>query len=300
MVSLEDLRRRVAGRIRVGESLAPFTALGIGGPAAFLVEPSTEEAFVAAVGYFRTRDIPCLLIRRGCNLLVAPGGYDGAAISVEGGLAGIAEEDRTACRAGGGTHAAALVEYCITRGLAGAESLAGIDGTVAGVLVRDGAPLEGALRALDVLRDGTVVRLDRTAALRRGDAAGRDVILGAAFRFAQAPKGDLLRARRSHLVAHMRARPLNIPQSAVMFRDPPGGRAAELIASSGVRAPGSGSLAFAPGNPNVIVRTGDAAPADVLETIDAVRRAVRRRHGVTLEPALTPVGFGARVRREVA
>ncbi|HUI10781.1 MAG TPA: FAD-binding protein [Bacteroidota bacterium] len=295
MVSLEDLRRSVAGRIRVGESLAPFTGLGIGGPAAFLVEPATEEAFVAAVCYFRAQGVPRMLIRRGSNLLVAPRGYDGAAISVEGGVEQVEPLEGASCRAGAGTRLAALVDYCIARGLAGAEQLAGVDGTVGGTLVRGDGPLAGASGEIDVIREGAVVRLPPGAPLR-----GDDVVLAARLNFTPAHRDELILRRRAHLASRLAAGPLNIPHSAVMFRDPPGGRASELIAASGVRAPRHGTLAFSPASANVMVRTGEASPADVLDMLTAVRRSVRRSCGVTLEPALKTVGFGAGVLREVA
>ena len=85
-----------------------------------------------------------------------------------------------------------------------------------------------------------------------------------------------------------------------MFRDAPGTPAGELIARSRVRALRGGALRFAPAHPNVLVRTGEASASDVLDVMAVVRRAVRRACGVTLEPALTPVGFGMPALREVA
>jgi UDP-N-acetylmuramate dehydrogenase len=119
--------------------LAPFTTFGIGGPARWFAEASSEEEIVEATAWARERGLALFVLGGGSNLLVADAGFDGLVLKV--GLRGISVEassDETRIyRVAAGED----WDYCVQRAVddccAGVECLAGIPGTVGGTPVQN-------------------------------------------------------------------------------------------------------------------------------------------------------------------
>jgi UDP-N-acetylmuramate dehydrogenase len=107
-------------------SLAPFTTLRLGGPAARLVTAVTDEELVEAVSAADARKEPVLLVGGGSNLVIGDEGFDGTAVVVA--TRGVALDGRTLELAAGENWTDAVAET-VRAGLAGIECLAGIPGS---------------------------------------------------------------------------------------------------------------------------------------------------------------------------
>jgi UDP-N-acetylmuramate dehydrogenase len=117
--------------------LAPYTTLGVGGPARFLVKAGSEEQIMSALEFARTRGCPVFVLGGGSNIVVSDSGFSGLVIKME--LSGIQTPDE-----GSGTISVAsgvgwddFVQHCVSRNLAGIECLSGIPGTVGGAPVQN-------------------------------------------------------------------------------------------------------------------------------------------------------------------
>jgi UDP-N-acetylmuramate dehydrogenase len=133
--------------MKESQPLAPFTTLGIGGPARWLVEASSEEEIVEATAWARERGIALFVLGGGSNLLVSDAGFDGLVLRV--GLRGVEvdEADHDSRQAGepsnrvykayAGEDWAGFVERTVQDNCAGVECLAGIPGTVGGTPVQN-------------------------------------------------------------------------------------------------------------------------------------------------------------------
>ena len=125
--------------IRQNIPLAQFTTFGIGGPARWFAEASSEDDVVEAATWARQHSAPLFVLGGGSNLLVADSGFDGLVLRIA--LLGI----ETTCEGTGqGTVSAAAGEdweACVQRSLdagwAGLECLSGIPGTVGGTPVQN-------------------------------------------------------------------------------------------------------------------------------------------------------------------
>src|ERR1700722_3564457 len=121
-------------RIIEGQPLAPFTTLGIGGPARWLAEAASEAEIAQASDWARGRGVPLFVLGGGSNVLVAEAGFDGLVLHV--GLKGI-ERDGELFRVAAGELWDEFVGRAVADEYAGAECMAGIPGTVGGTPVQN-------------------------------------------------------------------------------------------------------------------------------------------------------------------
>jgi UDP-N-acetylmuramate dehydrogenase len=112
--------------------LAPFTTLGIGGPARHYLRATTLEDVESGEGWARSWDLPLLVLGGGSNVVVSDDGFPGLVlhvdvhgIDVHQGADGAVEIDAAA-----GEDWDALVALTVERGWAGLECLSGIPGRV--------------------------------------------------------------------------------------------------------------------------------------------------------------------------
>ena len=128
--------------IRENVPLAPYTTLGVGGPARFFAEAASEGEVRAALDWAAARGLAAFILGGGSNLVVADEGFAGLVVRVaikgvtarDGGNEGGAEVIVTA---GAGEDWDELVAACVGRGLAGFECLSGIPGLVGGTPVQN-------------------------------------------------------------------------------------------------------------------------------------------------------------------
>lgn len=179
--------------IRENVSLAPFTTLGVGGPARFFAVASDENHVTEALSFTRTRSVPVFALGGGSNLVVSDAGFPGLVLKIE--IPGIRQLDadgRTAV--GAGVRWDAFVQYCVSRNLAGVEALSGIPGTAGGAPVqnigaygRESGETITAVRAWDTHSDMIVelTRAECVFAYRRSvfntTGAGRYIVLQTEF-----------------------------------------------------------------------------------------------------------------------
>ena len=62
--------------------LAPYTTFGIGGPARWFVEASTEDEVLEAVRFAQERNAPLFVLGGGSNLLVSDAGFPGVVLRI--------------------------------------------------------------------------------------------------------------------------------------------------------------------------------------------------------------------------
>jgi UDP-N-acetylmuramate dehydrogenase len=114
--------------------LGPFTTFGIGGPARWFAEASSEDEVAEACDWVRKRGVLLFVLGGGSNVLVADEGFPGFVLRV--GLKGI-ERNAELFRVASGEDWNHCVEQSLGANCAGLECLAGIPGTVGGTPVQN-------------------------------------------------------------------------------------------------------------------------------------------------------------------
>ncbi len=126
--------------LRENEPLAPFTTLGVGGPARWFVEAVSEEEIVEAAEWARGRGVNLFVLGGGSNLVIADAGFDGLVLQIA--LRGVftAGQDadgRQTYQVAAGEDWDKFVARSVVHHCAGIECLAGIPGTVGGTPVQN-------------------------------------------------------------------------------------------------------------------------------------------------------------------
>jgi len=111
--------------------LRDLTRFGLGGPAQFLVDASTEDSLAAALSAVRKGTCPHALIGGGTNLIVSDEGFPGVVLRY---TASRIEADGSVMSVQAGALLQELVDFSIARGLRGLETMTGIPGWVGGAI----------------------------------------------------------------------------------------------------------------------------------------------------------------------
>ncbi len=115
--------------------VAPYTTLGIGGPARWFAEAVTEAEVVEAADFARDQALPLFVLGGGSNLLVSDEGFPGLVLRMA--IKGIEPLGECTFSVGAGEDWDQFVNFVVDRGCGGIECLAGIPGTVGGTPVQN-------------------------------------------------------------------------------------------------------------------------------------------------------------------
>jgi UDP-N-acetylmuramate dehydrogenase len=146
--------------------LAPFTTIGIGGPARYFVRAVDIDVLREAIDWARDRSLPLFILGGGSNLLISDAGFDGLVIHVD--LRGVtvqAEDEYAMVRVAAGEVWDDFVALAVSRGWAGVECLSGIPGSVGATPIQNvgayGQEVSETIARVEVLdrRDGLVKTL---------------------------------------------------------------------------------------------------------------------------------------------
>jgi UDP-N-acetylmuramate dehydrogenase len=301
-VNLSELARSrdLADRLLTNEPMSKHTSFRIGGPADYFAAAETEKQLRAWLGVAKELQQPLLILGRGTNLLVADGGYRGLVIENRCCRYYIDPESQVV-EAEAGLPLALLARETAESGAGGLEWAIGIPGTVGGAIVNNagayGGEMAAVVRAARVLDShGKVHELHatdlalgyRTSRFRNAHASG-EIILSVELQLNTEPVVTL-REHMNRYLAQRRAAQPRQPSAGSVFKNPPGGSAAQLIEEAGLKGTRVGGAKISEKHANYIVNVGDARAEQVLSLIAMVKQQVRQRFGVDLELEIELVG----------
>ncbi len=289
----------VRGAVEANGSMADFIWFRTGGPAEWMFRPADLDdlaQFLAAL----PADVPVLPVGVGSNLIVRDGGVPGVVIRLPKSFARVAV-DGDLVRAGGAAMGITVASAARDASLAGLEFLRGIPGTVGGA-VRMNAGAYGRDTS-DILVEATVITRDgrievwpaerfgftyRHSALPEGH-----VVVEALFRGAPGDKAAIT-AEMDRIAAEREAsQPLRSRTGGSTFKNPPGGKAWQLVDQAGCRGLKVGAAQVSEKHTNFLINTGGATGADIEALGEEVRRRVKEASGVELEWEIERVGVAS-------
>jgi UDP-N-acetylmuramate dehydrogenase len=268
------------------------------------------------------------MVGLGSNLLVRDGGLRGTVILVHWALRQVrlvTMDDRVGeIDAGAGIPGPKVARFAALHGLAGAEFLAGIPGTVGGALAMNagcygGETWEIVAGATTIDRGGSLrertpgdyeiayrhVRLKAEGTRQKeegGELAAEDHpssliphpseewFVSARFRLNRGSGAESRRRITELLKRRIATQPLNQPNAGSVFRNPRGDYAARLIEACGLKGHTRGGAQISNKHANFIVNFAHARAADIEALIELAERSVRKQFGIALEREVRIVG----------
>jgi len=284
------------GRLLANQSLAELTWFRVGGPAQVLFMPE-DEADLSSFLANLPGEIPVTVIGLGSNLIVRDGGVPGVTVRLGRGFGEVAIEGLN-IRAGAAVPDVKVARAAQDAGIAGLSFMRGIPGGVGGALRMNGGAYGGETK--DALVEARAV--DRTGRIHVLSNADMDYTyrhcgVPADYIFTQAlyrgSRGDpaVIAAEMDKITESREAtQPIKSRTGGSTFKNPPGGKAWQLIEAAGCRGLKVGGAQVSEMHCNFLINLGDAAAADIEALGETVRRRVKETSGVDLEWEIERIG----------
>ena len=290
---------KLRGRLLSNQSLAELTWFRVGGPAQVLFMPEDESDLAYFLGALPA-DIPVTVVGLGSNLIVRDGGVAGVVVRLGRGFNEVLVEG-TRITSGTAVPDVKVARAAQEAGLAGLAFMRGIPGAVGGALRMNGGAYKGETK--DVLVEARAVdRQGRIHVLKNADMHYTYRHCGAPddFIFTQATfegtPGDraAIAAEMDKITESREAtQPTKSRTGGSTFKNPPGGKAWQLIDAAGCRGLIVGGAQVSELHCNFLINLGTAKAADIETLGETVRRRVKDNSGVELEWEIKHIGVPA-------
>lgn len=285
-------------QLLLDEPMKLHTTFKIGGPADYLLLPSSMEEVGKILQLLKQHDIPLTILGNGSNVLVLDGGIRGAVLKFNHPFSSIRVEG-TKIIAGAGALLKDVSAAAAAHSLTGMEFACGIPGSIGGAVFMNAGAYDGEMKNVvacvrSVAADGTC--LERPAA---------DIDLGYRHSIYQT-NGEAICEVELQLAAGDKAaidekiadftqrretkQPLEMASAGSTFKRPTGYFAGTLIQETGLKGLTVGGAQVSTKHAGFVVNTGTATAADVLGLIHEVQRRVKEAHGVELHPEVRIIG----------
>lgn len=182
-----------------------------------------------------------------------------------------------------------LIKYMGENDLTGLEELAGIPGTVGGLVFMNGGAygkeIFDCIESVEILDEEKNIKVIPKENLkidyRKTEIKENNwVIISANFKFDKGYKKELVKEIQGK---REKNQPLEMPNLGSTFKNPKGYFAARLIIEAGAQGLKIGGAQMSMKHPNFIVNDGTATFEDVLNLIKEVKRKVKETSGIELE-----------------
>ena len=282
-----------AGAVLLGEPLAAHTTFRIGGPAQWLVLPTTEDEVAAVCALCRAEGVPLRVLGAGSNVLAPDEGLPGVTLKLADNFAVVEVLPGRLVRAQAGATNEAVARAACAAGLAGYEFASGIPGTIGGAAIMNAGAYEGqfsdiAVEVRCLTPEGEFVNSPAAQAewgYRTSRMMHEGLVVLAATLLLRPDSPEDIQARMDDLRQRREDKqPLEMPSAGSTFKRPEGHFAGKLIQDAGLQGLTVGGAQVSTKHAGFVVNTGEATAADVLALIEEVQRRVQEDAGVQLEP----------------
>ena len=287
-----------AERFLIEEPMKKHTTFKIGGPADYLIFPSSMQEVTLIFDLLRKYKIPFTVLGNGSNVLVLDKGIRGAVVKFNSPMSWIRQAGNTII-AGAGALLKDVSQFAADCGLTGMEFAIGIPGSIGGAVFMNAGAYDGEMKPIvsgvraaaasgklvayshddldfgyrhSVFQDNGQAICEVEISLQPGDPA------------AIREKMDSFTERRE------KKQPLEMPSAGSTFKRPEGYFAGTLIEQTGLKGFSVGGAQISAKHAGFVVNSGEATATDVLNLIHEVQRRVYEKNGVKLFPEVRILG----------
>jgi UDP-N-acetylmuramate dehydrogenase len=285
------------GLIQRDETLAPHTAMRVGGITPLWLMPEDTASLIECLSLLRRLDYPFFVLGSGSNVVFPDGMLKRAVICTRDLLAITLTGQGRTVTCGAGVQMNELVDYCLLNALGGMETFAGLPGTVGGAAYmnarcyeREVADVLISAETLDDTGRIGVYMMNRTdwGYKKSPFQTGTSTVLSVTL--AVTPLDGATAKVTTEHAAHYRADRIQkghfkFPSAGSVFKNNHqfGKPSGKIIDEAGLRGYTVGNAQIAPWHGNLIINTGGATAADIKALIAHSTKVVFERFGYRLE-----------------
>ena len=300
--TLDLIRETVRGEIVLNEPMREHTTIQVGGSADLLIHPADRDDLAALVKLLSDGEIPYLVLGHGSNLVVRDGGIRGAVIQLDQGFRKIERRDASdgqpRIRVEAGAALRILVRWAVDQGISGFAEFAGIPATVGGAIAMNagawGVSIGDRVEEIEVMGRTGETHVYTREMLRFGyrsiDLPPEAIIIGALLRGGESTPQEMKARAKELYRARKQRQPVREPSAGCVFRNPPGGKAGEMIDGCGLKGVRVGDAQISTVHANFIVNSGNATASQVVSLIGMIQERVYVKHKTKLESEVRIVG----------
>ncbi len=274
--------------------LKNYTSFKIGGSAKYFFKVKTTKDLIKKIQMAKELNLPFFILGGGSNLLVSDKGYNGVVIKIENLYLNYRENKITASA---GTELKDVVNFSTKKELKGLEWAMGIPGTIGGAV-------RGSIKAFgesisNIIESVEVLKIPE---LKIKNYKAKDchfgykesifkknknlIILSCIFKLKKGNKKQIKNKIEYFLDYRKKNHPLDFPSAGSIFKNPEEKNAWELIKRCGLEGKKIGGAQISKKHSNFIINLGNASSKDVLELIDLIKKQVKKKFNIKLEPEI--------------
>lgn len=292
----QELGQKLKNGIKKDELMARHTSWLVGGPADYYLCPVDISELVEIVRFSQKYKLPLCILGNGTNMLVLDGGIRGLVVNIGESFCYIKRSD-SGLDAGAGTPMTYLARSSAEAGLTGLEFAVGIPGSLGGAVIMNAGAFNCYIgQMVDSIKlvsySGnlrTMFRDELSFGYRTSNLIGKGIVVEVSLALSIGDPAQSLE-KMEHFLAERRIRHPNLPSAGSVFRNFPDQPAGRIIESAGGKGLRIGGAEVSRKHANFIINTGGASAADILDLIGAVRKLVREKHNLDLQPEIKIVG----------
>jgi UDP-N-acetylmuramate dehydrogenase len=281
---------RFAHFVRENEPLAPYTWLGIGGPARYFAEPTRLDELQRLLQAVHQVGLPVRVLGGGSNLLVREVGVDGLVLRLSAAAYSDIRVSGNQLMAGGGAQLSQVIATAVGAGLAGLEHLMGIPGSLGGALAGNASTPDGdigqrVVEAQVLTEQGELKTLaaDQLDLGHRRSSLEDLLIAQATLQLDPVEVAPLTKRLQKLWIVKRSRQPSYGTPAAIPFVDPDANSAADLIELAGMHGASEGPVQLSNQYPGFLVAGPGSTSQQILQLIERTRQAVIDRTGVQLQ-----------------
>ena len=295
--------KRICNSILFDIPIAPYTTFKVGGNVGALCNVEKTDILVELVRYLYKNNIPYVIMGNGSNVLVSDSGFEGVIIRLKAEFEKIdkamMDNKKVSLKIGAGVSIPYLLRYCIKNNIGGIEFLAGIPGTIGGAIVMNAGAFgeeigEKIEKITMITPHGDILYKNRSELKFSYRTMHMDTgsIITYVWLSLNHSDIDMLKKKISnYLRIRSQSQPINYPSAGCIFKNPDGDHAGRLIDEAGLKGKTVGGAMISQKHANFIINTGNAKTADIMALIRIIKKEIKEKKGIDLEPEINFIGF---------
>ena len=265
-------------------SMKEHSNMKIGGTAKEFIEIENKNELLDVLKEKENR----FIIGNGTNTLIFDGELDTTFISLKA-IDYIKDSGKGIVEVGAGLDFSDLIEYMAEKNYTGLENLAGIPGSVGGLVFMNGGAhgteIFDKIISVEIVDENNELRKIEKENLkfsyRVTEIKEKNwVVVSATFKF---ENGYLAEVVEKYKLKRSENHPLNEPNLGSTFKNPEGYFSARLIIEAGLQGKKVGGAEISMVHPNFVVNKGNAKFKDIIDIIEEVKVGVKNKTGIQLE-----------------